>query len=81
MVLSTLIRLLALLQKNNIYSLELSGDFIISPLFTFFWYMNATQYLHFIISSLVTHVHAIEITEEQDELGTLLTLKVDPVAM
>ncbi len=43
--------------------------------------MNATDFLHFIISSLVANKDMIEITEKQDELGTLLTLRVDPVDM
>ena len=45
------------------------------------WIMNATDFLHFIISSLVANKDMIEITEKQDELGTLLTLRVDPVDM
>ena len=43
--------------------------------------MIATDFLHFIISSLVTNVDAIEISEKQDELGTLLSLRVDPADM
>ena len=43
--------------------------------------MNATNFLHFIISSLVVHTDRIEISEKQDELGTLLTLRVDPTDM
>ena len=43
--------------------------------------MNATEFLHFIISSLVIHTDRIEISEKQDELGTLLTLRVDPTDM
>jgi predicted RNA-binding protein YlqC (UPF0109 family) len=39
--------------------------------------MTASQYLHFLISSLVANNTAIEITEKHDELGTLLSLKVD----
>lgn len=43
--------------------------------------MNATEFLHFIISALVVNTSAIEITEKQDELGTLLSLRVDPSDM
>ncbi len=43
--------------------------------------MNATEFLHFIISALVVNVEAIEITEKQDDLGTLLSLRVDPSDM
>jgi predicted RNA-binding protein YlqC (UPF0109 family) len=43
--------------------------------------MNATEFLHFIVSSLVIKVDAIEITEKQDDLGTLLSLRVDPSDM
>ena len=39
--------------------------------------MNATEFLRFIVSALVVKVESIEITEKQDELGTLLTLKID----
>lgn len=30
--------------------------------------MTATQYLHFLVSALVTHIDAIEIDEKKDEL-------------
>jgi uncharacterized protein len=43
--------------------------------------MTAIEFLHFIISSIVTHTDGIEITEKHDELGTLLSLKVDPADM
>lgn len=43
--------------------------------------MNATEFLHFIVSALVIKIDAIEITEKQDELGTLLSLRVDPTDM
>lgn len=43
--------------------------------------MNATDFLHFIVSALVVNIEAIEITEKQDELGTLLSLRVDPTDM
>lgn len=43
--------------------------------------MNATQFLQFIVSSLVVHTEHIEIHEKIDELGTLLTLRVDPSDM
>ncbi len=43
--------------------------------------MTATEFLHFIISSLVINVEAIQIEEKHDELGTLLSLKVDPSDM
>ncbi len=39
--------------------------------------MTATQYLQFIVSAIVINSAAIEITEKQDELGTLLSLRVD----
>ena len=38
--------------------------------------MTATEFLRFLVSSLVTDVDAIEITEKHDELGTLLSLRV-----
>lgn len=44
-------------------------------------FMNATEFLRFIISALVVKIDAIEITEKQDELWTLLTLRVDPSDM
>jgi predicted RNA-binding protein YlqC (UPF0109 family) len=43
--------------------------------------MNAIEFLRFIVSSLVINVSAIEITEKQDELGTLLSLRIDPADM
>jgi predicted RNA-binding protein YlqC (UPF0109 family) len=43
--------------------------------------MTATEFLRFVIASIVTHTDAIEITEKHDELGTLLSLKVDPIDM
>ncbi|MBC7498615.1 KH domain-containing protein [Candidatus Gracilibacteria bacterium] len=43
--------------------------------------MTAMQYLEFIISAIVVNTSAIEITEKQDELGTLLSLRVDPSDM
>lgn len=43
--------------------------------------MTATQYLQFIVSAIVINTSAIEITEKQDELGTLLSLRVDPSDM
>lgn len=39
--------------------------------------MTATQYLHFLVSALVMNADAIEIDEKKDELGILLSLKVD----
>ncbi len=39
--------------------------------------MNATDFLHFIVSNIVINTAAIEITEKQDELGTLLILRID----
>ena len=39
--------------------------------------MNATEFLHFIVAALVVHVDAIEIVEKQDELWTLLALRID----
>lgn len=43
--------------------------------------MTPTDFLHFILSTLLTRADAIEIVEKQDELGTLLSLRVDPVDM
>jgi len=43
--------------------------------------MTAIEYLRFIITALVVQVDAIEITEKQDELGTLLSLRVAPSDM
>jgi predicted RNA-binding protein YlqC (UPF0109 family) len=43
--------------------------------------MTATEFLRFIISSLVINVDAIEIDEKHDELWTLLSLRVDPTDM
>lgn len=43
--------------------------------------MNAIEFLHFIVSALVLNTSAIEITEKQDELGTLLSLRIDPTDM
>ena len=39
--------------------------------------MEAQAFLRFVIESLVDKKEAIEITEKHDELGTLVTLKVD----
>lgn len=43
--------------------------------------MTAKEFLQIIIESLVDNVSAIEITEKHDELGTLLSLRVDPTDM
>ncbi len=43
--------------------------------------MEATAFLRTLIETLVDHPEAIEITEKQDELGTLLSLKVAPEDM
>lgn len=43
--------------------------------------MEATVFLRNLIETLVDHPEAIEITEKQDELGTLLSLKVAPEDM
>ncbi len=40
--------------------------------------MTASEFLRFIVSSLVVHADAIVIDEKQDELGTLLSLRVHP---
>ncbi len=40
--------------------------------------MTASEFLRFIITSLVVHTDSIEIEEKQDELGTLLSLRVHP---
>lgn len=39
--------------------------------------MEAKLFLKSIIESLVDNISAIEIIEKQDELGTLLSLRVD----
>ena len=39
--------------------------------------MTAKEFLHFMISSLVEKSDAIEIEEKTDDLGLLLSLKVD----
>lgn len=39
--------------------------------------MEAQAFLRLVIESLVDKKEAIEITEKHDELGTLVTLKVD----
>jgi predicted RNA-binding protein YlqC (UPF0109 family) len=43
--------------------------------------MTASEFLRFIVSSLVVNTNAIEIDEKHDDLGTLLSLKVDPSDM
>ena len=43
--------------------------------------MEAQAFLRSLIESLVEKTDAIEITEKHDELGTLLSLKVDDVDM
>jgi predicted RNA-binding protein YlqC (UPF0109 family) len=43
--------------------------------------MEAQAFLRSLIESLVEKTDAIEITEKHDELGTLLSLKVDPSDM
>ena len=43
--------------------------------------MEAQAFLRIIIESLVEKTESIEIVEIHDELGTLLTLKVDPSDM
>lgn len=37
---------------------------------------SASEFLTFVVSSLVESKDLVEITEKEDELGTLLTLKV-----
>lgn len=37
---------------------------------------SASEFLTFVVSSLVDSKELVEITEREDELGTLLTLKV-----
>jgi predicted RNA-binding protein YlqC (UPF0109 family) len=39
--------------------------------------MNEIDFLHFIIENIVKDKEAIKIDKVDDELGTLLTLKVD----
>ena len=43
--------------------------------------MEAHAFLRSIIESLVQNTTAIEVSEKHDELGTLVTLKVDPTDM
>ncbi|MDD2694214.1 MAG: KH domain-containing protein [Candidatus Gracilibacteria bacterium] len=43
--------------------------------------MEAQAFLRLIVESLVEKKEAIEITEQHDELGTLVTLKVDQADM
>ena len=43
--------------------------------------MEAHAFLLSIIESLVQNTTAIEVSEKHDELGTLVTLKVDPTDM
>lgn len=43
--------------------------------------MEAQAFLRLVIESLVDNKEAIEITEKHDELGTLVTLKVDQADM
>jgi predicted RNA-binding protein YlqC (UPF0109 family) len=43
--------------------------------------MTAKEFLQTIIESLVNNPAAIQIEEKQDELGTLLSLRVDPSDM
>jgi predicted RNA-binding protein YlqC (UPF0109 family) len=43
--------------------------------------MEAQVFLRSLIESLVDYPESIEITEKQDELGTLLSLKVSPEDM
>lgn len=43
--------------------------------------MEAQAFLRLIVESLVEKKESIEITEKHDELGTLVTLKVDQVDM
>lgn len=43
--------------------------------------MSPTEFLSFLISSLVTDTAAIEIVEKEDELGILLSLRVSPSDM
>jgi hypothetical protein len=75
MVLNTLRPLRRSSQKNKRSPSEIRGFFVI------FFLMTATQYLQFIVSAIVINTSAIEITEKQDELGTLLSLRVDPSDM
>lgn len=43
--------------------------------------MQAQDFLRLIVESLVEKKEAIEISEKHDELGILVTLKVDPSDM
>lgn len=43
--------------------------------------MEAQAFLRLVVESLVENTSAIEIIEKHDELGTLVTLKVDPADM
>lgn len=43
--------------------------------------MQAKEFLHHILSSLLDHTDKIEIDETHDELGTLLSVRVAPEDM
>jgi predicted RNA-binding protein YlqC (UPF0109 family) len=43
--------------------------------------MNASDFLRLIIESLVKNKDQVEISEKQDDLGTLLSLRVAPEDM
>ncbi len=78
MVLSILRRL----RKSSLLSQQ--SNFL--PLRRFFIHfllilMEAHVFLRSIVESLVQNTSAIEITETHDELGTLVSLKVDPADM
>ena len=43
--------------------------------------MSPKDFLSFIINALVAHIEDVVIEQREDELGTLLTLKVNPQDM
>ena len=43
--------------------------------------MEAHAFLRLVVESLVENTAAVEITEKHDELGTLVSLRVDPADM
>lgn len=43
--------------------------------------MEAHAFLRLVVESLVENTAAVEITEKHDELGTLVSLRLDPADM
>lgn len=77
MELNTLKHSQKLLQRTNNETSAHCGFLFILPFST----MEAQSFLRILIETLVDNTDAIEITEKQDELGTLLSLKVAPEDM